>query len=51
MAEFVLVPIALTAAIRKSYALPLVSPVTIAPADVETPSSKVSHVPDDESLY
>ena len=37
-------PMALTAATRNTYAVPLVRPVTVAPVDVDVPSEKVVHV-------
>ena len=39
-----LAPTMLTAATRKSYDAPLVSPVTVAPVDAEVPSENVVQV-------
>jgi hypothetical protein len=38
------VPMRLTAATRKTYAVPLVRPVTVALVSVDVPSEKVAHV-------
>jgi hypothetical protein len=45
------VPAALIAAIRTSYAVPLVRPVMVADVAVETPSENVVHAPDGEVRY
>jgi len=51
VAEGVDVPMAFTVETRKSYEMPLVSPVTIVVVPTETPSSKVSHEELLVSLY
>jgi hypothetical protein len=45
------VPDALTALTRKSYGVPLASPVTLAAVTVDVPSVNVFHTPDADVLY
>ena len=45
VAEYEPVPAALTAAIGKSYDVPLVRPVTVADGAVDVPSANVTHAP------